>query len=97
MERVTQNNQTFMKDIVCIDLMSDFGFKKVFLNQRFIKHFLDAMLNKDVKDIRYLPTEHIGRKLYPAENLRDSVCKFQLQAEAAERQVSEGGFGVRCA
>ena len=87
MERVTQNNQTFMKDIVCIDLMSDFGFKKVFLNQRFIKHFLDAMLNKDVKDIRYLPTEHIGETPWEKKSFFDICCRIDDEDYIIEMQL----------
>jgi predicted transposase/invertase (TIGR01784 family) len=45
---------------VYIDPLTDFGFKKIFLNKELLIAFLNDIVGTDIKEVQYQPTEGLG-------------------------------------
>jgi hypothetical protein len=57
-----------------INPLTDFGFKKLFLNKELMIAFLNDVIGTDIKDIQYQPTEGLGE--YKEERIAvfDLLC-----------------------
>ena len=58
---------------VYIDPLTDFGFKKIFLNKKLLITFLnDVVGTKNIMDVQYRPTETLGE--FSENVLPYSIC-----------------------
>jgi predicted transposase/invertase (TIGR01784 family) len=70
---------------VFMNIKTDFGFKKIFGNKVLLTAFLNAILDKDIAGIEYLPAEQLG---YIRENRR-AVYDVYCTAADGERFIVE--------
>jgi hypothetical protein len=70
---------------VFINVKTDFGFKKIFGNKALLMAFLNAILNKKITEIEYLPAEQLG---YVREN-RKAVYDVYCTTKNGERFIVE--------
>ncbi|MDR1170148.1 MAG: Rpn family recombination-promoting nuclease/putative transposase [Prevotellaceae bacterium] len=70
---------------VFMNIKTDFGFKKIFGNKVLLIGFLNAILNRDIVEIEYLPAEQLG---YIEEN-RKAVYDVYCTTENGERFIVE--------
>ena len=59
---------------VYINPLTDFGFKKLFLNRELLIAFLNDVIGTDIKDITYLPTEGLGEYKEERATNFDLLC-----------------------
>ncbi|MDR1593986.1 MAG: Rpn family recombination-promoting nuclease/putative transposase, partial [Prevotellaceae bacterium] len=74
-----------VEEPVFINIKTDFGFKKIFGNKALLIAFLNAILNKDIVEIEYLPTEQLG---YIREN-RKAVYDVYCTTTNGEQFIVE--------
>ncbi|MDR1116144.1 MAG: Rpn family recombination-promoting nuclease/putative transposase, partial [Tannerella sp.] len=70
---------------VFMNIKTDFGFKKIFGNKVLLIAFLNAILNRNIVDIEYLPPEQLG---YTEENRR-AVYDVYCTTANGERFIVE--------
>jgi predicted transposase/invertase (TIGR01784 family) len=61
-----------------LDLLTDYGFKKVFLNHDILIHFLNAFLAKEgivITELKYQNTEQLGQNIDDRKAVFDMLCK----------------------
>jgi predicted transposase/invertase (TIGR01784 family) len=68
-----------------INIKTDFGFKKIFGDKTLLMAFLNVILNREIVDIEYLPTEQLG---YIKEN-RKAVYDVYSTSATGERFIIE--------
>jgi len=59
---------------VYINPLTDFGFKKLFLNKELLIAFLNDVIATNIKDITYLPTEGLGEYKEERATNFDLLC-----------------------
>jgi len=59
---------------VYINPLTDFGFKKIFLNRELLIAFLNDIVGTDIKDVQYLPTEGLGYFIEERTAVFDLLC-----------------------
>ena len=59
---------------VYINPLTDFGFKKIFLNKELLIAFLNDVVGTDIKEIQYLPTEGLGNFIEERTAVFDLLC-----------------------
>jgi len=59
---------------VYINPLTDFGFKKIFLNRDLLIAFLNDVVGTDIKEIQYLPTEGLGNFIEERTAIFDLLC-----------------------
>ena len=59
---------------VYINPLTDFGFKKLFLNKDLLIAFLNDVIGTDIKDIQYQPTESLGEQFDERKAVFDLLC-----------------------
>jgi predicted transposase/invertase (TIGR01784 family) len=74
-----------MEAQVFMNIKTDFGFKKIFGNKVLLIAFLNAVLNKDIVEVEYLPAEQLG---YIRENRR-AVYDVYCTTATGERFIVE--------
>jgi hypothetical protein len=74
-----------METQVFMNIKTDFGFKKIFGNKVLLIAFLNAVLNRDIVEVEYLPAEQLG---YTEENRR-AVYDVYCTAAKGERFIVE--------
>ncbi|MDR1739485.1 MAG: Rpn family recombination-promoting nuclease/putative transposase, partial [Bacteroidales bacterium] len=60
------------------NLTSDFSFKRVFQQKKYLISFINALLNdfkEKVVDVEYLPTEHLGQTEQDRNAVFDLLCR----------------------
>ena len=62
---------------VYINPLTDFGFKKIFLNRELLIAFLNDVVGTDIKEIQYLPTEGLGEYMSERTAVFDLLCTTQ--------------------
>ncbi|MDR2232612.1 MAG: Rpn family recombination-promoting nuclease/putative transposase [Tannerella sp.] len=67
-------SSSLLAEAVYIDPMTDFGFKKLFLNKELLIAFLNDILAADIRDITYQPTEGLGEYRYERTAVFDLLC-----------------------
>ncbi|MDR1224594.1 MAG: Rpn family recombination-promoting nuclease/putative transposase [Tannerella sp.] len=70
---------------VFMNIKTDFGFKKIFGNKVLLIAFLNAILNRDIVEVEYLPAEQLG---YIEENRR-AVYDVYCTTATGERFIVE--------
>ncbi|MDR1223242.1 MAG: Rpn family recombination-promoting nuclease/putative transposase [Tannerella sp.] len=70
---------------VFMNIKTDFGFKKIFGNKVLLIAFLNAVLNRDIVEVEYLPAEQLG---YTEENRR-AVYDVYCTTAKGERFIVE--------
>jgi hypothetical protein len=70
---------------VFMNIKTDFGFKKIFGNKVLLIAFLNAILDKDIVEVEYLPAEQLG---YIKENRR-AVYDVYCTTATGERFIVE--------
>ncbi|MDR1224049.1 MAG: Rpn family recombination-promoting nuclease/putative transposase [Tannerella sp.] len=70
---------------VFMNIKTDFGFKKIFGNKVLLIAFLNAILNRDIVEVEYLPAEQLG---YIKENRR-AVYDVYCTTATGERFIVE--------
>jgi len=88
---VEQSSQTVEEDFmsVYINPLTDFGFKRIFLNKELLIAFLNDVVNTDIKDITYLPTEGLGNYKYERTAIFDLLCKTNQGEFIIEMQLGK--------
>jgi len=59
---------------VYINPLTDFGFKKLFLNKDLLIAFLNDVVGTNIKDIQYQPTESLGEQADERTAIFDLLC-----------------------
>ena len=59
---------------VYINPLTDFGFKRIFLNRELLIAFLNDVVGTDIKDVQYLPTEGLGNFIEERTAIFDLLC-----------------------
>ena len=59
---------------VYIDPLTDFGFKKIFLNKELLIAFLNDVVGTDIKEVQYQPTEGLGEYKEERTAVFDLLC-----------------------
>jgi predicted transposase/invertase (TIGR01784 family) len=69
-------DRTNDKDIqpVYINPLTDFGFKKLFLNRDLLIAFLNDVVGTDIQEVTYLPTEGLGDYIEERTAIFDLLC-----------------------
>jgi predicted transposase/invertase (TIGR01784 family) len=57
-----------------INPLTDFGFKKLFLNKDLLIAFLNDIVETNIKDIQYQPTESLGEQFEERKAVFDLLC-----------------------
>ena len=74
---------------VYINPLTDFGFKRIFLNKELLIAFLNDVVGTDIKDITYLPTEGLGNYKYERTAIFDLLCKTKQGEFIIEMQLGK--------
>jgi predicted transposase/invertase (TIGR01784 family) len=67
-----QNDETL--DAVYINPLTDFGFKRLFLNKELLIAFLNDIVGTEIKDVQYQPTEGLGYVKEERITVFDLLC-----------------------
>ena len=59
---------------VYIDPLTDFGFKKIFLNRELLTNFLNDVIGTNIKEVQYRPTEALGEYIGERTAIFDLLC-----------------------
>ena len=88
---VEQSLQTLEEDFlsVYINPLTDFGFKRIFLNKELLIAFLNDVVGTDIKDITYLPTEGLGNYKYERTAIFDLLCNTNQGEFIIEMQLGK--------
>ena len=68
------NSKEEVINSVYINPLTDFGFKKIFLNSDLLIGFLNDVIQTDIKEIQYLPTEGLGLSIEERTAIFDLLC-----------------------
>jgi len=74
---------------VYLNPLTDFGFKRIFLNKELLIAFLNDVVETDIKDITYLPTEGLGNYKYERTAIFDLLCKTNQGEFIIEMQLGK--------
>jgi len=88
---VEQSLQTLEENLwsVYMNPLTDFGFKKIFLNKELLIAFLNDVVGTDIKDITYLPTEGLGNYKYERTAIFDLLCHSKQGEFIIEMQLGK--------
>jgi len=74
---------------VYLNPLTDFGFKKIFLNKELLMAFLNDIVGTEINDITYLPTEGIGNYKYERTAIFDLLCQTNQGEFIIEMQLGK--------